>query len=419
MRILHTADWHLGDRLGRIDRTQDLRLAVEKVADYCRTEQVDVLLVAGDLFSEVARPDALRETIEHWQKTFGDFLTDGGTILTLTGNHDNETFCQTLNHAMNLATPTVVGQGEEVPNGRLYLATEPTLLKLRHRTTGLVVQFVLMPYPTPTVYLVDGPLPKYCTPEERNKRMTDAFVQRMRSLEKNPKFDAAAPSVFAGHLTVTGADIGRGLFRLDPRDDIVLQSSEILDSYCYAALGHIHKPQAIGKRENVRYSGSIERLDLGESNDQKGVVIVDIDRNGMVGSPRTLPLKATTIYEVQIDGPTSKIDAIKAQFPDAENDLVKIYITYKAGEDNLEQALKDLEKIFPRWYLRNWHETSSLSPALKLEGEIDRTQGFATLVREYVQAELVHHPDVDAKQIMLRLESLLEAEAMAAEELPT
>src|SRR5919108_382038 len=57
MRILHTADWHLNDRLGRIDRTDDLRKAVERVAVHCREQNVDVLLVAGDLFSELARPD--------------------------------------------------------------------------------------------------------------------------------------------------------------------------------------------------------------------------------------------------------------------------------------------------------------------------------------------------------------------------
>ena len=65
MRILHTADWHLGDRLGRIDRTDDLCRAVERIAGYCDTEKVDVLLVAGDIFSELARPDALRDAIRH------------------------------------------------------------------------------------------------------------------------------------------------------------------------------------------------------------------------------------------------------------------------------------------------------------------------------------------------------------------
>src|SRR5262249_55727415 len=88
MKLLHTADWHLGDRLGRIDRTDDLRRAVERVADYCRQEKVDVLLVAGDVFSELARPDGLREAVRHIQTTFEGFLRDGGTVLAVTGNHD-------------------------------------------------------------------------------------------------------------------------------------------------------------------------------------------------------------------------------------------------------------------------------------------------------------------------------------------
>src|SRR5262249_44836515 len=57
MRVLHTADWHLADRLGRIDRTADLRRAVERVAALCEAEKADLLLVAGDLFSELAGPD--------------------------------------------------------------------------------------------------------------------------------------------------------------------------------------------------------------------------------------------------------------------------------------------------------------------------------------------------------------------------
>ena len=157
MKILHTADWHLGDRLGRIDRTDDLRKAVERVAAHCKAEKVDVLLVAGDLFSELARPDSLRETIRHWQAVFGEFLETGGTILTLTGNHDNENFCQTLVHAMTLAAPTVGKAGELVPPGRLYLAADPTFVKLQDRMGGYEVQFALMPYPTPGHYLRGEP----------------------------------------------------------------------------------------------------------------------------------------------------------------------------------------------------------------------------------------------------------------------
>src|SRR5260370_15740271 len=103
MRILHTADWHLADRLGRIDRTDDLRRAVERVADYCRQENADVLLVAGDLLRELAGADALPDTTRHFKEGFAAFLRDGGTIVTRTGNQDKENFCQPLPHPISLA----------------------------------------------------------------------------------------------------------------------------------------------------------------------------------------------------------------------------------------------------------------------------------------------------------------------------
>ena len=61
------------------------------MAAYCQSEHIDVLIVAGDIFSELARPDTLREAIHHIQETFADFLQRGGTIVSITGNHDNET----------------------------------------------------------------------------------------------------------------------------------------------------------------------------------------------------------------------------------------------------------------------------------------------------------------------------------------
>src|SRR5262249_4211003 len=90
MRILHTADWHLADQRNHVDRTADLRAAVERVARYVEQEKADVLLVAGDLFSEQSRLDGLRDSIGHLQQVFEPFLANGGTIVALTGNHDNE-----------------------------------------------------------------------------------------------------------------------------------------------------------------------------------------------------------------------------------------------------------------------------------------------------------------------------------------
>src|SRR5437588_760441 len=277
MKILHTADWHLGDRLGRIDRTADLRRAVERVAGYCAEYEVEVLLIAGDLFSEMARPDSLRSSIEHLQRTFQPFLLGGGTILALTGNHDNENFCQTLRLVMTLAAPAADEMGALHPAGRLYLATNPTFLRLRGRQ-GEEAQFILMPYPTPAAYV---------------------------------------------------------------------------------ALGHIHQHHCVRGLSHVRYCGSIERLDAGESDDVKGVVLADIGSEGLRGEPRFLPLDATPIYKVDLDTPLADaLERERARGHDASGDLVHIAIRYTAGQDNLEETLRQLDTIFPRWYAREWSESS-------------------------------------------------------------
>lgn len=409
MRVLHTADWHLGDRLGRIDRTSDLRRAVERVGDYCRTESVDILLVAGDLFSELARPDSLRETIEHWQSVFHDFLAGGGTILTLTGNHDNENFCRTLTHAMNLAAPSVVGAGELAANGRLYLATEPTLLRLHDRWERFDVQFVLMPYPTPSRYFHGG-MPKYSSPEEKNQLLMTAFLEALRTIQRHERFNRDLPTVLAAHVNVSGATIGPSLFRLAEQDDVVVPLEEVSAEFAYVALGHIHKPQALAGRDHVRYSGSIERMDLGESNDEKSVVVFDIGPSGLSEPPRLLSMESTPIREVSIRVPSVDLPALQRRHPEPSGDLVSLHVRYTAGKDSLEDLLREAEKIFPRWYHRDWTEMGELGPALTVGGESSRSKSFEDTVREYVRNELMNYDDDEQMEILNRLEGLFAAD---------
>jgi DNA repair protein SbcD/Mre11 len=404
MRILHTADWHLGDRLGRIDRTDDLRKAVERVATHCKEQSVDVLLVAGDLFSELARPDGLRETIRHWQEVFAEFLESGGTILTLTGNHDNENFCQTLVSAMTLASPTVGKPGETVPPGRLYLAADPTFLRLEDRMGGFPVQFVLMPYPTPGRFFKGEGGLKYGSPEEKNNLLVSAWSDALQDIRNHPKYDQKAPAVLGAHVHVHGSNVGPSLFRITTEEDVVVEGSELPQQFDYAALGHIHKPQFLGAT-HVRYSGSIERMDLGEQADQKGVVIFDVGPDGRTEEPTVLPLPATPVYEVIVLEPSEDIPRLKLEYPDAKTDLVSLQIRYTAGKDQLEDVLRDLERIFPRWYARDWKETGALGPTLVPEGAGGK--GFGETVRDYLGQELIQHDPAERDAILKIADGLL------------
>jgi exonuclease SbcD len=405
MRILHTADWHLADRLGRQDRTGHLRKAVERVADMCAQEAVDVLLVAGDLFSELAGPDALREAIRHLHETFAGFLRRGGTILTLTGNHDKETFCQTLRHAMNLAAPLAGKSGDRGQPGRLYLATGPTLLRLADPRHSNDVQFILMPYPTPTRYLQDEAAQRYQGLDEKNRHLMAAYTAKLKDIQDNERFDPTLQTVLAAHVAVRGAELPT-LFRLTEQEDVVFSDADLPTGFAYIALGHIHRAQCIAGHAHVRYCGSIERLDLGESQDQKGVVVFDLGPEGMQGEPRTLALPATPVYQVLIHQPKLELPMLAEQFPDHAEALVRIHCTWTAGVDNREETLRQLEEIFPNWYDRQVIEANALGSSISI-GEPVRTKSFEETVRDYLKLELINHPDALREAVLARAERLM------------
>jgi exonuclease SbcD len=300
---------------------------------------------------------------------------------------------------MSLAAPTVGKPGERVPPGRLYLAADPTFLRLRDRTDSFDVQFVLMPYPTPTRYLAGDRGQKYGSPDEKNKLLVAAFDQTLNSLRRHPKFDPKAPAVLSAHVHVYGSQVGPSLFRLSEQEDVVVGGDHLPEQFDYVALGHIHKPQYLGEHPHVRYSGSIERMDLGEQNDAKGAVLFDLGPEGRVGEPTVLPLPSTPIYEVSVFDPAADIPRLKEEYPDAQADLVNLHISYTAGKDSLEEVLRDLETIFPRWYARDWREMSALGPTLTA-GEADHNKSFAETVREYLQQELLNHADEDREALM-------------------
>jgi exonuclease SbcD len=396
MKLLHTADWHLGDRLGCIDRTEDLARALQSVADLCARERVDVLIVAGDLFSGTTRLDRLRTAVAQVQNTFAPFLLNGGTILAVTGNHDNEHFCQILRQTMSLAAPASDQPGRLLPPGRLYLTPEPTFFRLADRQ-GQEVQFIALPYPTPSRYL-DEAGQHYRSLEERNRNLEAATLARLQALLDDPNLRPPLPTVLAAHIHVQGAVLS-GPFRISEQETILFPDHALPARLAYIALGHIHQPQCLRGLAHVRYSGSIERLDLGEWKDSKSVTLVDIGPEGRRGEPVCLPLEATPIYEVVITNPAEELPSLKEKYPDAGRALVRYDITYTAGRDNLDAILRELDEVFPRCYERIWREAGALREPLTggLHARLaESSKGFSETILDYLQTELAEDADREA-----------------------
>jgi exonuclease SbcD len=393
MKLMHTADWHLGDRLGCIDRCDDLERALRRVAGYCAEKQVEVLLVAGDLFSGTTRLDRLRAAVGQVQRVFEPFLLGGGTIVAVTGNHDNEHFCQILRQTMSLAAPAFDRPGQLLPSGRLYLASDPKFFRLADRH-GDEVQFIAMPYPTPSRFL-DEAGQRYRSAEERNRNLEAAYVDRLQALLHDPNLNPALPTVLMAHIHVQGAVLS-GPFRISEQETVLFPESELPAEFAYVALGHVHLPQCLRGLSHVRYAGSIERLDLGEWKDNKSVTLVDIGPEGRRGEPTELPVDATPIYEVVITDAAAQLPRLRETYADADRALVRYDITYTAGRDNLDAILRALDEVFPRCYDRVWREAGALRAAAGNHEPPAPTKGFSETVLDYLQSELADDTDREA-----------------------
>ena len=207
--------------------------------------------------------------------------------------------------------------------GRLHLATAPSLLRVEDRASGTPVQFLLMPYPTPTRYLEDEASQKYQGLDEKNRHLMRAFTAKLHQLRDSEHFNPDLPAVLAAHIAVRGSELPT-LFRLSDQEDIVFSDADLPTGFAYVALGHIHKAQCLGGQSHVRYSGSIERMDLGESLDNKQVVLFDIGPEGLQGEPWTLPMESTPVYEVNIFSPKDEMPEVREKYKDAKRHLVKI-----------------------------------------------------------------------------------------------
>jgi exonuclease SbcD len=396
MRVLHTADWHLNDRLGRVKRQSDIVARLEEIANYLDDYSVEVMIVAGDIFSDYMRLDELQSAFGDVHKIFRPFLRRGGTILGISGNHDSEHLFRLLRSALDMANP-VDEQRRDRPTGRLYLASNPSIITLPDKNDQLV-QFVLMPYPRVERYLQDEAT-RYSSIEEKNQRLHHAFTERLNTLRDSrltPNFNPQYQSVLVSHIHVRGSVVRENSrYHLSETEDVMFDAGDIPTNWTYVAYGHIHRAQTLLNTSHIRYAGGIERFDAGEKDDLKSVVLFDIGEKGLLSEPTELPLDATPIYHIEIDDPIAQLPTFGDLYPDRERALVAYKLIYKADQGyNRDEVNQALEAIFPRWYQRQIDMgDTSLAP-------IEHSSGLTLhdvpgTVRSYLNSRLVDDPDKD------------------------
>ena len=258
MRILHTADWHIGQRLHERSRLDEHKQFLDWLLETIHEHQVDLLLVSGDIF-DTSLPSA--EATNLYYRFLYRFYdeTDAYAVLTA-GNHDSPRHLEAPREFLEMGRIYVVGLADEPAkcvftfprnNPRLAVAAVPFFSEsdLRHLS--------------------------YETEAERSERYRERF--KAFYADCVAAMPAEFPKILMGHLFVQGGKVMDSERNVQIGGATATHADDFPKDVSYVALGHLHRPQTIRSADYpVRYSGSPIPLRFNEANYRKKVYLLEL-----------------------------------------------------------------------------------------------------------------------------------------------
>ncbi|HEY4938493.1 MAG TPA: exonuclease SbcCD subunit D [Actinomycetota bacterium] len=258
MRILHTADWHVGKKLGRVDRRAEFEQVFDEIVAIARDQKVDLVIVAGDLLDRAFAPyDAISLVLDVLRR-----LADAaGHVVVIAGNHDSVAL-------LDLLAPWLRDLGILlVPHIRR--PSEGGVLTVPSRDGTETAAIAAFPF------LHEAEVVDFMQESEEWFKTYDQKVQRICT-KLCDALDPEAVRILTGHFFVDKAELGGGERRIQVGPQYAASAHAIPASIHYAALGHVHRPQEVpGAAVRARYAGSLLQLDFSERTHRKEVVLVE------------------------------------------------------------------------------------------------------------------------------------------------
>jgi len=340
MKILHFADLHLGvESYGHADpetglssRLLDFLKALDQVVDYALKNKVDLVLFCGDAY-KTREPSQTQQ--REFAKRISRLSSSNIPIFLLVGNHD-------LPNAIGRATTTEIFDTLAVKN--VYVSNRPDIYCIP--TSSGTVQIVSLPWPRRGALL---------SKEESKNLDFDQLKQRLqqaltKAIEINvAKLDPSLPAVLAAHVGVASATVGSERLMMIGQEPALLLSNVAHKAFDYIALGHIHKQQVLADSPPVVYAGSLERLDFGEEEDEKGFYVVEIESNGAEGKRQVAfdfhPIEGRRFLTISValeaedvDPTATVLGAISEQEDKVREAIVRLNLSVPA---QIESQLRD------------------------------------------------------------------------------
>jgi len=259
MRLLHTADWHVGSTLAGLDRFDETGRLLDELFEAAQSEKVDAVLVAGDIFDNPMPGNISQKLVFDF---FARLSGAGIRAVVLAGNHDGQVFVPSKS-LLSLGTASVF----EKPSNIQYQAG------FRSRADEPVVVTAL-PYPHERIIMSlngagDDVHGDYAA-------RVSTFIRWLAG-----QMNGSDINVFGAHLMIGGAQLTDTERPMSVSPFFAVPAQSLPSQTMYNALGHVHRhQQMVGAPARSEYSGSIFRVNFSEEGTPKGFNLVDADTKG-------------------------------------------------------------------------------------------------------------------------------------------
>jgi len=313
MKILHTSDLHLGRQFNGISLEDDHAAVLDQIARTVLDREVDVLIIAGDIFDRASPPaSAVRQFNGFLERIANE--TEAAVVM-IAGNHDS---------------------GDRI--GAMAIMTDRRRALIRGAVSAVEKPFVISDAHGPVAF---SGLPfayefaaRECFENEALQSPEDVLAAQVAAARRN--VPEGARWVIVAHSFVTGALASESERPITRVGGIETVSSKIFDGAAYVALGHLHRPQSVGV-PHIRYSGSPLAFGFDEEGTAKSMSFVEIDAVGNV-SVEAIPFEPLRNVRVLTGSHAELLLAAPS------NDFVKAILT---DDVPVIDGMKRLREVFP------------------------------------------------------------------------
>lgn len=265
MKILHTADWHIGKKLHKQDLSEDFSLFIQWLCNEIEQQKVDVLLISGDVF-DLANPS--NEAKRLYYQSLLKLRNLGLQIIITGGNHDSPSMLNAPQAILNELNVQVIGSLPE--------KLESVMIPLTSKNGKTEAVVAAIPF-LRNNDVQSAEVAK--TYEERLENLKNAIANYYTQAAELAKTNYPnVPCIAMGHLFTHGVSTSDSERDIQIGNQAGVEASQFGNYFNYVALGHIHQPQQVRAEIPIYYSGSPIQLSFSERKDQKRVLLIDTEK---------------------------------------------------------------------------------------------------------------------------------------------